>query len=53
MANILSEQYENICSVPREKIDSKSFEEFLMDDSDLEGNCLPRMVDITIGYEEI
>ena len=53
MANILSAQYENICSVPKEKIDSVSFNDYLMDNSDIDGISLPRMDDILVGYEDV
>ena len=35
MADILSKQYENICSVPMDDINSLSFKMKLMDTSDL------------------
>ena len=52
MADVLSRQYENICSKPRESIDSIEFEEFLLDNSDIDGTCRPKMSDITVSYED-
>ena len=46
MADILSRQYENICSEPRENINSSEFYEFLCDNSDIDNTCKPRKSNI-------
>ena len=53
MAKILSSQYENICSKPRESIYTEEFHKFLLDDSDIANSCSPRMDSITFNSEEI
>ena len=39
MAEILSKQYENICSKSRESIDLSDLMEFLRDNGDISGTC--------------
>ena len=52
MVDILSRQYENICSEPRENINSTEFYEFLCDNSDIDNTCQPRMCNILVSYED-
>ena len=49
--NILSKQYESICSKPRESIDSE-FMSFLLDNSDIKDMCKPNMSEIIFSYED-
>ena len=53
MANILTNHYEKICSIPRDDIDSDEFKKYLMDNSDIDGTCYPIMSDILIDKEAI
>ena len=53
MAQILSSQYENICSKPRQSIYTEEFHNFLIDDSDILNSCVPRMEGIILNSEEI
>ena len=48
IANILSKQYEAICSNPRESIYSLEFTNSLLDKSDIDGTCTPNMSTIDI-----
>ena len=50
MCDILSHQYENICSVPRADITSKQFIDTLLNEHDASDNS-PEIRDIIIDYD--
>ena len=52
MCDILSNQYENICSVPRDDITSKEFIETLINKNDTIENS-PEIRDIVVDYESV